>query len=182
MGSLTAWLLGAVVLFWAVGAYNRLVRLRAQVLQAFQPVDARLAQCITLLQERAPLAFDPQRTQPLLVLSTSTLWGSLQAACTQFDVALRVVRRQVFDAEAMAALHTAHTTLLDWWGRLTAECSTQPEMLPAPWRSAWADNQRQADDLIAAFNQAVRAHNAAVDQFPALVLARAFGFKPAGCL
>jgi LemA protein len=178
--SLVPWGLLALVIFWSVGAYNRLVRLRAQVLQAFQAVDTRLAQFIVLLQEHSPLAFDPLRTQPLL--AASGLWIGLQSACSQFDVALRVVRRQVLDAEAMEALQSAGGTLHVWWDRLVDEARDHAEMLPASWQLAWIDNRRQVGEATEAFNHAVMAHNMAITQFPALLLARVFRFRPAGCL
>ena len=37
--SLAGWIAVAVLLFWFVGAYNRLVRLRAAVLQAYATVS-----------------------------------------------------------------------------------------------------------------------------------------------
>ena len=178
--STTLWVALALVLFWTVGAYNRLVRLRGQVLLAFQPLDARMAQFIVLLQEQSPLVVDPLRTQPVLL--GSGLWAGLQAACTQFDVALRVVRRQVLDAESVAALQSAYATLQVWWERLVTECREQPELLPASWQMAWMDNRRLAGDTIEVFNQAVQVHNAAIGQFPALLLARVFGFRAAACL
>ncbi len=174
------WWVLALVLFWAVVAYNRLVRLRGLALAAFQPVDARLSQFITLLQEQSPLTFDPMRTQPLRL--SSTLWAGLQGASTQFDVALRVVRRQVLDPEAMAALRTAQETLQVWWDRLVLECKDHPEHVPASWQMAWMDNRRQTAEAAETFNQAVQVHNAAIAQFPALVLARLFSFRPAGSL
>jgi LemA protein len=174
------WWVLALLLFWAVGAYNRLVRLRGAALAAFQPVDARLSQFIALLQEQSPLAFEPQRTQPLAV--TSTLWAGLQGASTQFDVALRVVRRQPLDPEAVEALRTAQETLQVWWDRLVQECRDQPDQAPASWQMAWMDNRRQTAEAADTFNQAVLAHNAAIRQFPALVLARLFSFRSAACL
>ncbi|MFO1194624.1 MAG: LemA family protein [Rhodoferax sp.] len=174
------WGLLALAIFWAVGAYNRLVRLRGAVLAAFPPLDARLSQCITLLQEPAPLRFDPSRTQPLLL--ASSLWTGLNGACTQFDVALRVVRRQVMDPEAVAALRTAHDTLHTWWERLVQDTAYPADHLPAAWQMAWLENRRQVAEAGEVFNQAVRAHNEAIGQFPALLLARLFGFRPAGVL
>ncbi len=41
--SLAGWIVVAVLLFWFVGAYNRLVRLRASVLQAYAALDAALS-------------------------------------------------------------------------------------------------------------------------------------------
>ena len=174
------WGVLALLLFWAVGAYNRLVRLRAQVLLAFQAVDVRLGQFIVLLQEQSPLVFDSMRTQPQV--PSSSLWAGLQAAGTQFDVALRVVRRQVLDAESMAALQTAQQTLHVWWERLVLAHQEHPDLLPASWQKAWAENRRQVDAAAETFNHAVMAHNAAIGQFPALVLARLFSFRLAACL
>ena len=133
-----------------------------------------------LIEFGAPWCGHCNAAQPLL--ASSSLWAGLQAAGTQFDVALRVVRRRVLDAESMAALHTAHATLQVWWDRLINECREHPEVLPASWQTSWIDNRRLARDAVDAFNQLVQAHNAAVMQFPALVLARIFGFRPAGCL
>ena len=126
------------------------------------------------------MVFDPLRTQPVLV--GSGLWAGLQAACTQFDVSLRVVRKQVLDAESVAALQSAYTTLQVWWDRLVTECHGRPEMLPASWQMAWMDNRRLVGDTLEVFNLAVQVHNAAIAQFRALVLARVFGFRAAGCL
>ena len=39
------------MLFWALGAYNRLTRLRSSVVQAFGAVDAHLVRLIALLGE-----------------------------------------------------------------------------------------------------------------------------------
>ena len=178
--STALWVALALLLFWSVGAYNRLVRLRGQILLAYQPLDARMSQFIILLQEQSPLVFDPTRAQALR--ASASLWAGLQAACTQFDVALRVVRKQVLDAESVAALQSAHITLQVWWDRLVSKCHDQPEALPASWQMAWIDNRRLTADAVAAFNQAVQAHNAAISQFPALILARTFGFRAAGCL
>jgi hypothetical protein len=128
----------------------------------------------------ASTAVEPQRTQPLAV--TSTLWAGLQGASTQFDVALRVVRRQPLDPEAVEALRTAQETLQVWWDRLVQECRDQPDQAPASWQMAWMDNRRQTAEAADTFNQAVLAHNAAIRQFPALVLARLFSFRSAACL
>ena len=98
------------------------------------------------------------------------------------DVALRVVRKQVLDAESVAALQSAYATLQVWWDRLVSEGCDQPEVLPASWQLAWMDNRRLTGDAVDVFNQAVQAHNQAIAQFPAVVLARTFGFRAAGCL
>jgi hypothetical protein len=48
--SLASWIVIAVLLFWFVGAYNRLVRLRAAVLQAYATLDAALSKQLDFVQ------------------------------------------------------------------------------------------------------------------------------------
>ncbi len=36
---IVGWAVAALLLFWAVGAYNRLVRLRGAIVRQFAPVD-----------------------------------------------------------------------------------------------------------------------------------------------
>ncbi|KAB2899823.1 MAG: LemA family protein, partial [Burkholderiaceae bacterium] len=48
------WATAALLLFWTVGAYNRLVRLRSCVIQAFGGLDAHLVRLMAMLGECAP--------------------------------------------------------------------------------------------------------------------------------
>jgi hypothetical protein len=52
--SVTFWLLLAVLGFWAMGAYNRLVRLRSQGLQAFASLEVLFNQFILLVKTNSP--------------------------------------------------------------------------------------------------------------------------------
>ena len=48
-----SWVFLALLLFWAVGAYNRLIRLRSAALQAFGALDAHCQRWIALLAQYA---------------------------------------------------------------------------------------------------------------------------------
>ena len=50
--SLLWWILGAVALFWFIGAYNRIVRLRSGALQAYAALDAALVRQLDFVQSR----------------------------------------------------------------------------------------------------------------------------------
>ncbi len=178
------WIALALALFWSVGAYNRLVRLRSQAIAAFVVLDGRLSHYVALvddnleaLRELSP-AHLPVEPDAGPAIDRAGLLG----ACTQFQASLRVVRRQPLDAGAMAALHTAHAALQARWARvLEQEFVIQHPVAPTH-QPSWAENSQLATHAIAEFNRAVLAHNAAITQFPALMLARLFGFRPAGCL
>ena len=180
MQSATPWVLLAVLLFWSVGAYNRLVRLRSHAITAFQALDGCLGRYITLVNDNTAARQGLPRAQ--LGAARASVWAGLQGASTQFEACLRVVRKQVLDARAVAALHTAHITLQAWWTRAQDEYREHPDLLPVSCQSAWAENTRLVVDAVAAFNRAVLLHNAAIAQFPAWLLARLFSFRPAGCL
>ena len=180
-----AWLVLAVLVFWSVGAYNRLVRLRSQAITAFGVLDRHLGHYLVLVDEHLKDASGPAPAVTLApgaaITSTSALAG-LHGASSQFDVCLRVARKQALDAGAMAALQTAHTTLQMSWQRVLQEYRACPDPQVPPGHPLWTENTRLAAQAVAEFNRAVLAHNAAIRQFPALLLARLFSFRPAGCL
>lgn len=183
--SVLAWSALAIALVWSVGAYNRLVRLRTQVIVAFAVLDGRLAHYLALtdeyLKEASGLALaqavaTPQGGDP------ATVWVGLQGAGTQFEASLKVARRKPLDAAAMAALQTAHVTLHGSWLRVQDESRDYRNLLRPSVQPGWTENALLVTQASAGFNRVVLAHNAAIGQFPALLLANVFGFRPAGCL
>ena len=59
--SIVLWSVAAVLLFWAMGAYNRLMRLRAEANAAFAALEGELAKQVALVRECLP---PPEATQP----------------------------------------------------------------------------------------------------------------------
>jgi LemA protein len=183
-GSVLFWLSVAVALFWALGAYNRLVRLRAQVNTAFAVVDSRMTQALVLMGEAGALSQAPSPDVPAAppgAVPTNQRSG-LQGAAIQFEVALRVARKQPLDAAAVAALQTAFATTQPAWERWAAASTETPEATLASVQRAWEDNAVTVRDTVTGFNDAVLAYNAAIAQFPASLLAYFFGFSAAACL
>ncbi|MEO6625004.1 MAG: hypothetical protein ABIN37_09250 [Burkholderiaceae bacterium] len=173
MDALWLWLTLALLVFWMVGAHNRLVRLRAQVRSAFQAVDQCYSQYLGLLDTHMPLtAYEflaPAR-------------AGLRGAVVQFDNSLRATRREVLDAAALAGLRAAHITLQVWWERLLEAPAPATNDMAQPWKDGWTHAARRAGDAVVRFNEAAARHNAAIGQFPALLLARLFGFRAVGML
>lgn len=165
------WALLAVLVFWSVGAYNRLVRLRGEARVAFQGVDRCSQRFQELVDAPLPSADDPR---------TAGERAGLRGALVQLEAALRVARREVLSAPSIAVLQSAHTTLQVWQVRLTEAAAPGPEL--DDWRARWAEARRQSDEAAAQFNQAVQAYNDAIRQFPALLLAALFGFRVGGQL
>ena len=106
----------------------------------------------------------------------------LLAASSQFDASLRVARKQALDANGIAALQTALAVLQAAWQRVVEKSLDHQHLLPSTYQSQWAENNQLVSHASAGFNRAVLAYNAAIAQFPALLMARLFAFRPAGCL
>lgn len=184
MNSTLWWVLaGAVPLFWSIGAYNRLVRLRTAVSKAFAALDEQLVRQLVCVQGCLPdstgdeAAPDAERA----ISGATAAWARLQAASDQFAVALAQARSQPIDAPGMARLVMAHEALRAAWAgalddAVPADAVPSAERLQARWMRLL----HQSLPFRTAFNDAAQVYNHAIQQFPASVLARLFGFAPAG--
>jgi hypothetical protein len=80
----------------------------------------------------------------------------------------------------MRALQTAHETLFMAWARLRdAPPDLAGEALPTVLLQQWGRITLHADKARNEFNLQVQAYNAAIQQFPAHLLAWLFGYKAA---
>ena len=75
----------------------------------------------------------------------------------------------------------AHEALRTAWGATLAE-AVPADAVPSSERlqARWLRLLHQSLPLRTAFNDAAQSYNQAIAQFPASLLARLFGFKPAG--
>jgi LemA protein len=194
--SLVSWIAVAVLLFWFVGAYNRLVRLRTAVLQAYSTLDAALSKQLDFVQ--ASITATPRPDAPMQDILSSI--APLQAATTQLATLLGATRRHPLDAGGMAALATALQVLISAWqrqhpdavmvfdadGTLSRPVPLQPGPAaaapPAAEPIAWPEPSAAAEIARSQFNLAVRGYNAAIAQFPALLVAWAVRLRPAAPL
>jgi len=187
-----AWVALALALFWFVGAYNRLVRLRSAALQAYAALDAALVRQLDFVHARTA------------TLDAPTPWDlsandSLQAAATQLGTLLATTRLRPLAPAGMAALGTAMHVLLAAWQHLhpDAVVSFEPDgtlSRPAPLGGkdeapaaasqalAWPEPSAAAEIARARFNLAVDGYNAAIAQFPALLVAWIMQLRPAAPL
>ena len=178
-------MLGALVFFWGVGAYNRLVRLRAAVRASFAVLDEQLMRQLVLVQASMPEAFrGGAKTSPgELQDAVTAAWTRLQAASDQFGAALAQTRRAGMDVPSMASLVMAHEALRAAWTTALSE-AVPADAVPSAERlqERWMRLLHQAMPLRTAFNDAAAAYNQAIGAFPAWLLAKAFGFAPTGSL
>jgi LemA protein len=180
------WIAAAVLLFWAVGAYNRLIRLRAAALLAFAGLEAPLRAQVELVQSCLPPSATPALAQDDddLLDDMASLWSGLGAAASQFAASLAAARTRPLDANTVAALSAAIGVLHMAWQRLQQDDAHDlaGAALPESLQSQWQQIDTQHRAAAALFNDAVGSYNHAIAQFPALLLAWLFGFRPARAL
>ena len=168
----------AVLLFWMVGAYNRLVRLRGEANSAFAALDAELSRQIELVMELLPEGEDHPAS--LFDGAESSFWGGLQGAAAQLEASLASARHRPLEPDRIAALASAQSVLAMAWDR--AERGDANDLagprLPETLTATRAQVTAQCIAGAERFSQAVARYNASIGQFPALLLAWLFGFRP----
>ncbi len=171
--------IAALLVFWMVGAYNRLVALRNAIAQAWAKVDEALRQRAgagepLLAALREPLAAE----QGALDALAAALAESAKAAAAMSARPVEQANANAWLA-AEAALASAAARVLalfehDIGLRGRAEIAT-----PA---AAWRDAQTKLGFARQLFNEAAAAYNEAVSMFPTRLLAPMFRFGLAGRL
>lgn len=182
----------AIVVFWALGAYNRLMRFRSAVVQAFGGFDAHLVRLVALLGEFSAA----QATQRARLLDgNDQTMAALHGATTQLSACLAVARARPMAVDAVAALAASRDVLHAAWQAATrdaqgeqndgpqaisAVANSEPAIrTPSVWDLRWDEHALQNEQAARVLSDAVAHYNAAIAQFPANLLAWVFGFKAA---
>ena len=160
----------ALLAFWIVGAYNRMVRLRNALVSRFAGVDELYGRRHALIEEQLELL-------SAALASAGPRLDALRAACRQADAARAHARLRPGAVGAVTSLRVAEEILADARARLPVQSVPGVDLRQLNGRLA------ESDTALAfarrEFNQAVEAYNVAVRQFPTALLARLFGFATA---
>jgi LemA protein len=171
----------AILVFWIVGAYNRLMRLRNAVSAAWAQVEPALAR-----RSEAMLAVIELVREPLEAEA-----GTLQSL-TDADLRTRQAAEAVRAARARAAEVTQwvamEAALASPAARLRALIELQPALLHdetrgprlKPALNAWIESEPRIGFARQTFNEAVQAYNHALHQWPTRLITAVFGFAGAG--
>ena len=169
----------AVLIFWAVGAYNRLIRLKNVIANAFGQIDVQLKRRYDLVPNLVEAA------KKYLQHEQSTL-EAVTLARNQARIASDAVRSRPASAQAVTVLAAAEQALDGSLGRLFAVAEAYPELKADQTIRELTEELTSTENKVSfarqAFNDAVLDYNNAQGQFPAVVLARLFGFMPSAML
>ena len=165
----------ALLVFWSVGAYNRLVRLKNVIANAFGQIDVQLKRRYDLIPNLVEAA------KKYLQHEQATLEAVI-AARNQAKAASDAVRSRPANAVAVTALSVAEQALDGTLGRLFAVAEAYPELKADQTIRELSEELTSTENKVAfarqAYNDAVLDYNNAQGQFPALLIARTFSFGP----
>jgi LemA protein len=175
-GQLAALALGAVLVFWMVGAYNRLVALRNAIATAWGQIDEQLKRRHAALPPLVAALAEP-------LAGERHALDAVLAAQQQLQAAADAVRSGPVNPLTTASLTTAERVLASALARLQALLAQQPQLQAGEVERLMhelADADQRLGFARQAFNAAVDDYNAAARQFPTRIVARVFGLGFAG--
>jgi LemA protein len=145
------WIAVAFTVFWALGAYNRLMRLRSAVVQTFGGFDAHMQRLLALLAEVVAAQAPGQAAVAMPAAQADDPITALEGAAAQLGASLTAARARPLQPDVLAALAAARTGLHACWG-----AAMNHHASPAA--------QNDVDPTVAAGEPPGRAHRA--DEMP----------------
>ena len=173
------WLFIAMMVFWSVGAYRRLLGLRTLVNRQFAVLEELMLRYQTLVQEATTAAVtSPSGWQAAVSPELgASHWTRLQVAANLSAMALARMQEHPLEHASAITLVATNLDLQEAWSALT-----HPDVyfvsVPAELTQRWTELSISIQPDWQRFNQAVSQYNEAIDMFPANLMARLFKFTP----
>jgi len=179
MGWIVVLVIIAVVVFWAVGAYNRLVSLRNKFRNAFAQIDVQLKRRYDLIPNLVETA------KAYMKHERETLENVIKARNTAVS-ANAAASADPGSASAIQGLVAAEGVLSGALSRLFALAEAYPDLKANQNMMQLTEELTGTENKISfarqSFNDAVMSYNTSAQQFPTNVIASAFSFAPAELL
>ncbi|HJV63026.1 MAG TPA: LemA family protein [Albitalea sp.] len=173
------WVAAAVVAWWALASYNRLVRRRNEIANAFAQIDVQL-------KRRHELIPNLVETAKKYVQHERDTLEAVTAARNTARAAADTARARPDDAGRIAALSGAEQVLGGALGRLMAVVESYPELKADKTLRELSEELAHTENRVAfarqAFNDCVLDYNNAAQQAPTNLVASLFGFRSAAPL
>ncbi len=169
----------ALLLFWGVGAYNRLVKLRNDITNAFAQIDVQLKRRHDLIPNLVEVA------RKYLDHERDTL-ERLAAARNQIMAACELVRTRPGQAGPVKSLALAEEVMSSALSGFHAVVEANPDLKADVMLTQLSEELTHTENKVAfarqLFNDATTDYNNGIEQFPTNVIAGPCGFRSAPLL
>ena len=137
-------------------------------MHAFAALDAAIEPWLELV----PAPLPPDATADAQQVSEEAAWAGLRAAALQLGACLAVAQQRPQRRADISALSAARDVLRDAWQRALLDTPRfAGPALAGSIHLLWEQRDTQVQLAVDSYNQAVRQYNAALSQFPAVILA-----------
>jgi LemA protein len=177
-GSLLLWLVFALLVFWCVGLYNRVMRIRARGLDAFGSIEKYLRTFGVLVQTHIAGGVELQSTANI-----PEGWAPLVNKVLVLEAAYKVARSMPLTQEPLLHLASAIAAVQTEWQVLRdAPADLAGSPVPDAMRQQWEEASVKLQSARDAFNQIMARYNEALHQVPARLVVAIMGFQRAAVL
>lgn len=172
--SVLIWLLAATAVFWCVGLYNRLMRMRARALDALGSLEKNLKSYNSLINVQFP-----HEEGSFIPLE----WAGLVSNVKQLDALCKTARGAPLQGEPLKALAATVDAIDTEWTQLRElPADLAGPLMPEALQKLWEEAALKVRTARGGVNQIVDRYNEALHQFPANMVVDMMGFKQAGNL
>jgi LemA protein len=172
--SVLIWLLAATAVFWCVGLYNRLMRLRARALDALGSLEKNLKSYNSLINVQFP-----DEEGSFIPLE----WAGLVSNVKLLDAHCKAARAAPLLPEPLKVLAaTVDGIEMEWTQLRELPADLAGPLMPEALQKLWDEAALKVRMARSGFNQIVERYNEALHQFPAALVVGMMGFKQAGNL
>ena len=157
-----------VVALWVMGAFNALISLKNQVINAWKQIDVQL-----------------KRRHDLIPNLVNTVKGAMDFERSTLEAVI-AARNKAVSAQGVPATAKAEGELTQALGRLFALAEAYPDLKANQNMMQLSEELTSTENRVAfarqAYNDSVLSYNNQREVFPANVIAGPLGFKPAALL
>jgi LemA protein len=168
-----------ILVFWAIGIYNGLVRMRNAFKNAFAQIDVQL-------KRRYELIPNLVETSKAYMKHESQTLERVIAARNQAFAAEQKVAGNPANSSAMKELGAAESQLTASVGRFMAVMESYPDLKANTTMNQLMEELTSTENKVGfarqAFNDSVMTYNNQREVFPNVIFAGMFGFQPAELL
>ena len=162
-----------IIFLWAMGVYNRLIVLKNEIANAYGQIDVQLKRRYDLIPNLVETA------KKYLSHERETLEAVISARAQARSASDRLSQAPA-SAAAISGLQNAERTLSGSLGHLFALSERYPELKADRTMHELSEELTSTENRVGfsrqAYNDSILAYNDAAKQFPALLIAKLFGF------